>query len=522
MAKITPHELEKKLKARFSDGFSKLSDLADPLSLTDAKKAAMRLKRAIKDGERITVVGDYDVDGVVSTAIMREFFTEIKVNVNYVIPNRFRDGYGVSPAIIERLNTDLVITVDNGINAFEAATAAKKKGIDLIITDHHTPAQTLPDAYCVINPKRVDCDFKHQDICGAQVAWFFIASIKKVMSLNIQMQKYLDLLVLAIIADVMPLTDINRTLVQAGLNSISKSNRPAFKAMRSFLNKRSLRAEDIAFQIAPRINSAGRMEDASLALDFLSAKNENDAMDALLRLDGLNQLRKETEARISEEAISIANNLDSIIVVASEDWHEGVIGIVASRLVGHFGKPAFVLSIEDGRAKGSARSIGNIDLYNLLDESSEHLLGFGGHKMAAGLALGVENIEEFSKSVNESAKKYSDSDFISKNETMGELEFEHLTLNLLEMLEQFEPYGEANPKPSFTLEEALIVGIRKMGSNQEHVRYSVQSSGKTMDVIAFRHETSLKRGDFLNCIYTVNKNSYRGETSVQLLMDKIL
>jgi len=522
MAKITPQELEKKLKSRFSDGFSKLSDLADPLSLTDTKKGAMRLKRAIENGERITVVGDYDVDGVVSTAIMREFFTEINVDVNYVIPNRFRDGYGVSSAVIERLDTDLVITVDNGINAFEAAISAKSRGIDLIITDHHTPAQTLPDAYCVINPKRVDCDFKHQEICGAQVAWFFIAAVKKVMSLNIQMQKYLDLLVLAIIADVMPLTDINRALVQAGLNSISKSNRPAFKAMRSFLNKSSLRAEDIAFSIAPRINSAGRMEDASLALDFLNAKNENDAMDALLRLDGLNQLRKETEARISQEAISLASDLDSIIVVASEDWHEGVIGIVASRLVGHFGKPAFVLSIEDGRAKGSGRSIGNINLYNLLDESSECLLGFGGHKMAAGLALGVENIEEFRKSVNESAKKYSDDDFLSKNETMGELEFEHLTLNLLDMLDQFEPYGEANPKPSFTLDGATIVGVRKMGSNQEHVKYSVESNGKTMDVVAFRHETSLKRGDILNCIYTVNKNSYRGETTVQLLMNKIL
>ena len=522
MAKITPQELEKKLNARFSDGFSKLSDLADPLSLTDMEKGAMRLKYAIENGERITVVGDYDVDGVVSTAIMLAFFNSIKVDVNYVIPNRFRDGYGVSSAIIERLDTDLVITVDNGINAHDAADTANKKGIDLIITDHHTPSETLPDAYCVINPKRVDCDFKHQEICGAQVAWFFIASVKKVMSLNIKMQEYLDLLVLAIIADVMPLTDINRTLVQAGLKSIANSNRPSFRAMRTFLNKNSLKAEDIAFQIAPRINSAGRMEDASLALDFLSAKNENDAMDALLRLDGLNQLRKETEARISEEAISLANGSDSIIVIASEDWHEGVIGIVALRLVGHFGKPAFVLSIEGNRAKGSGRSVGNINLYDLLDASKEHLIGFGGHKMAAGLALLPENIDEFRKNINNSAKKYSDDDFLSNDETMGELEFEHLTLNLLQMLEQFEPYGEANPKPRFRLTDASIVGIRKMGQNQEHVRYSVQNGNKTMDVIAFRHETSLKRGDFLNCIYTVNKNSYRGETNVQLLMDKIL
>ena len=522
MAKITPYELEQKLRARFSDGFSKLSDLADPLSLKDMEKGALRLKSAIENREKIVIVGDYDVDGVTSTAIMRQFFTSINVDVNYIIPNRFRDGYGVSPEIIERLDADLVITVDNGINAHAAANSAKAKNIDLIITDHHTPSETLPDAYCVINPKRIDCDFKHQEICGAQVAWFFIAAVKKVMSLDIKMQEYLDLLVLAIIADVMPLTEINRTLVQAGLKSISNSNRPAFRAMREFLNKNSLRAEDIAFQIAPRINSAGRMEDASLALDFLSAKNENDAMDALMRLDGLNQLRKVTEARISEEAISLADGFDSIIVVASEDWHEGVIGIVASRLVGHFSKPAFVLSIEKGKVKGSARSVGNINLYNLLDDSSKHLLGFGGHKMAAGLALKEENIEEFRKSVNESAKKYSDEDFLANDETMGEMEFEHLTLNLLQMLEEFEPYGEANPKPLFRLTDASIVGIRKMGQNGEHVRYSVQSGNKTMDVIAFRHETNLKRGDELNCIYTVNKNSYRGETNVQLLMQKIL
>jgi len=522
MAKITPLELEKKLQERFSEGFHKLSDLADPLSLIDIEKGAKRLQKAIENREKIAIVGDYDVDGVVSTAIMLDFFSQISVPVKHIIPNRFMDGYGVSAQIIERLDADVVITVDNGINAFDAATVAKKRGIDLIITDHHTPSHSLPDAYCVINPKREDCNFKHQEICGAQVAWFFIAAVKKVMQLEIKMQSFLDLLALAIIADVMPLTEINRTLVQAGLKSIAASQRPAFKALRIFLEKKSLKAEDIAFQIAPRINSAGRMEDASIALAFLNAKDENSAMAQLLKLDSLNQIRKETEQEITQEAISIANSDDSVIVVANENWHEGVIGIVASRLVHYYEKPAFVLSIEEGRAKGSGRSIGNIDLYELLDESSEHLLGFGGHKMAAGLALQEQNIDKFRELLNLSAKKYSKEDFIPTSETMGELDFQYLTLDLLNMLEKFEPYGEANPKPRFHLTKASIMAVRRMGQNSEHVKYSVQSDGRVMDVLAFRHETTLKKGDELSCIYTVNKNSFRGETNVQLLLEKLI
>ncbi|MEO1937940.1 MAG: single-stranded-DNA-specific exonuclease RecJ, partial [Sulfurimonas sp.] len=356
---ITKSDLYEILSSRFREE-KKLSHIPNPSLLHDADRAAKRIADAIKNGQKITLVGDYDVDGVSSTAIMVDFFRQIPYPLEAIIPNRFHDGYGLNPSVLERISNDceLIITVDNGISAIEAGKICKERGIDLIITDHHTPSERLPEAYAIVDPKLKECSYPFKEICGAEVAWLLLALVKKELALQIDMRQFLDILAIAIIADIMPLVDINRTLVKEGLKLISISNRPASVIIRDFLNKSNITSEDIAFQIAPRINSAGRLEDASIALEFFTAPDTATAYKQFELLGQLNELRKETEAQTTKEAIEAVRQEDSIIVVAGEDWHEGVVGIAASRLVDKFERPAIVLSINEAGAKGSARSIG--------------------------------------------------------------------------------------------------------------------------------------------------------------------
>ena len=350
---------------------------------------------------------------------MLDFFRQIPYPLEVIIPNRFSDGYGVSPNLLQRIDADLVITVDNGISAHEAALICKERGIELIITDHHTPSEVLPEAYAIVDPKLESCEYPFKEICGAQVAWLLLGLLKKELSLDINMKQFLDILAIAIIADIMPLIDINRTLVREGLKVLMTSSRPASIIIRDFLNKSTITSEDIAFAIAPRINSAGRLEDASIALDFFTALDVSKAYKQFELLGKLNDLRKDTEAQTTNTAISNVIDDNKIIVVAGNDWHEGVVGIVAARLVDKFGRPAIVLSIKDGEAKGSARSIGDVNIYSLIKANEHFLTKFGGHKMAAGLGLKEGNIEEFTKSINLSAASIDEKDFIPKNELMG-------------------------------------------------------------------------------------------------------
>jgi len=532
--KSTLYEL---LSSRFPDKNKKLSDIPNPALLQDSEKSAKRIAFAIRNNEKITLVGDYDVDGVASTAIMVDFFRQIPYPLEAIIPNRFNDGYGVSPNILNRIDADLVITVDNGISAIEAANICKDRNIDLIITDHHTPGDTLPHAKYIVDPKLPTCQYPFKEICGAQVAWLLLGLVKKELNLLINMKQFLDILAIAIIADIMPLIDINRTLVREGLKVLMTSTRPSSIIIRDFLNKSSISSEDIAFMIAPRINSAGRLEDASIALEFFTATDTNKAYKQFELLGQLNDLRKETEAECTKEALACAvsnseevllgcgNPNDDVIVVARENWHEGVVGIVAARLVGHFGKPAIVLSIEDGVAKGSARSIGKVSIYELI-KASEHLLTkFGGHKMAAGLGLLEENIEEFTQSINKSASKLHKDDFIPKESVSGILETDSIDLELLDLLEQFEPYGEANLRPLFLIKDAEVISIKLMGKDKSHSRIMIrqnQHENITLELIAFRKIFEMPEDKKITCTYTITKNEFNNRVSAQLLVNKIL
>ncbi|WP_297484046.1 single-stranded-DNA-specific exonuclease RecJ [Sulfurimonas sp.] len=521
---LSKADLFELLSNRFDTEEVKLSQIPNPALLLNATKAAKKIAHAIQNNKRITLVGDYDVDGVSSTAIMVDFFRQIPYPLEAIIPNRFRDGYGVSPTVLERVETDLIITVDNGISAIAAAEVCKERGIDLIITDHHTPSQNLPDAFTIVDPKLPEDSYPFQEICGAEVAWLLLGLVKKELQLNINMKQFLDILAIAIIADIMPLVNMNRTLVKEGLKLMMHSKRPASIIIHDFLNKSNITSEDIAFQIAPRINSAGRLEDASIALEFFTAKDTHTAYKQFELLNQLNELRKETEAQTTKEAMLSVHEDDKIIVVAGEGWHEGVVGIVAARLVDKFARPAIVLSIDKEIAKGSARSIGDVSIYELIKENEELLMKFGGHKMAAGLGLDVSNIAAFREAINKSAKKIPAEDFIPKEQISGILDSEDLDMELLGLLEQFEPYGEANTRPTFLMKDAEVVSIKLMGADKSHSRIEIRQyphQRKTVELVAFRRVYEMPTDRKITCSYSVAKNEFNSKISLQLLINKI-
>ncbi len=518
---LTKAKIASILNARFSDGFKELKDLPSPFDMHDMSRAAERIALAVERGERITVVGDYDVDGVVSTAIMEEFFELIGYPVETLIPNRFRDGYGISPALLERIDADVVVTVDNGITAFEAAEVCKNRGIDLIITDHHTTAESLPDAYAVVNPKKSECSFAYPEICGAQVAWFLVGALKKRLGINLAMSRFLDLLAVAIVADVMPLVSINRTLVQKGLSMLSVSKRPAFEAVRAYLGKKSFAAMDIGFAIAPRLNSAGRMADASEALKFLRSSDMAEASRRWLKLEELNRLRKAAEAEAAREATLMADADAPVIVVAKEGWHEGVVGIVASRLVDRFKKPAIVLTIEGERAKGSGRSVGEVDLFDLLRRSKSHIVGFGGHRMAAGLTVSKESIAAFTEEICTHASKLDPMLFVPADDVMGILPIEEIDWELMELLERFEPYGEANSRPKFLISDVEVMEARTIGADGRHLKMVIGNGGNRIDAVWFGFGKEVKKGDRIAVKGSVQVNEFNERRSIQILVDKI-
>ena len=525
MRLLDKEAIEQLLASRFEQGEKRLSEIPDPSLLKDAPKAATRIAKAIKNGEKIAVVGDYDVDGVVSTAITVDFFRTIDYPLQAVIPNRFYDGYGVNGSVLERIDADVVITVDNGITATEAARICKERGCDLIITDHHTPPKILPDAYAIVDPKQEECNYPFKEICGAEVAWLVLALVKRELDVDVDMGRFVDILSIAIIADIMPLVDINRALVKEGLKRISSSNRPACIIIRDFLNKSRITSEDIAFMIAPRLNSAGRLEDASIALSFLTAKTTLEAYEWFERLGSLNELRKTTEAEALEEALAMVDgNKDDIIVVAKEGWHEGVVGIIASRLVDRLKKPAIVLSIDGDTAKGSARSLGEVDIFDLIDQNRSFLEKFGGHKMAAGLSLKVENLQRFKEAINESAKAVPKEAFVPKEEVLGMLHPEVIDFELLELLERFEPYGEANVRPKFLAKNARVIDVRTFGADHSHSKITLQlhpDSHCMHEFVLFKRVIDPLECENLTCSYSVTKNEYNNRVSIQLLVSQI-
>lgn len=521
MQVITKKELYNLLEARHENKtYSRLASIPKPDSFKDIKKATKRIIKAISTNEQITIVGDYDVDGVVSTAIVVDFFRKINVNVNYIIPNRFEHGYGLSPKIVDMIDEGLVITVDNGISAVAAALKLKKKYIDLIITDHHTVGEIIPNAYAIVNPKQEDCTFPFKDICGAQVAWYLCASIKKELNADLDLQEFFDLLCVAIIADIMPMTSLNYTMVRHGLKKIKSSQRPAFIKINEMMNKELFVSDDVGFIIAPKINSAGRMDDASIALSFLLSQNEYEANDALQMLEELNYYRKTLQEEISQKANKATNKNDNAVIVWGEDWHEGVIGIVASKLSHSQKKPAFIFSVKNGIAKGSARANANINLHTIISETADLLIGFGGHKNAAGLSLKAENLEEFKEKIN-SILNVEPEELHIEHDVLGELDASCVDLEFLDIIENFEPYGLENHRPIFKISNSKVLKSQLFGKDQNHLKLTLSNNGFIFEALNF-HANRKILADNIDVVVSINKNEFRGQINPQFLIQDIL
>ena len=517
---LSKSEVFNLLYNRHGGKFVTLKELPYPSTFKDMNRAIKRVVEAINCNEKIVLIGDYDVDGVSATTIIRELFSVIGYEIEWIIPNRFNDGYGISKKIIDRVEANLIITVDNGIAALEAAQICKNRGIDLIITDHHTIPPQIPKAYAIVNQKQSDCKFEYKEICGAQIAWYFSAALAKELNVKLDTKELLCIVALAIVADIMPLNGINRAMLIAGIEHLKRSNRAFVKALRAKgIIKESLSSETIAFYIAPLLNSAGRLKDASLASEFLFTKSEDEAKIILDELLELNKERKALERDITKEALKQVNTNSNIAIVWGEGWSEGVVGIVASKVAEHFKMPSIVLSCKDGICKGSGRSFGDCDLYKLVSSAREYYLKFGGHKAAIGISFEKEKMPIIKNILNIEAskcpKEFTDSSIL------GYLSFSEIDFELLEILDKFEPYGEANAKPKFRANVEILESV-DVGESKDHRRYKFKDvSNRIFSAIEFRSKKTHTRGDMAELTFSIGKNEYNGKIYINLYVEEI-
>ncbi|MDE5603816.1 MAG: single-stranded-DNA-specific exonuclease RecJ [Helicobacter sp.] len=504
------------LKNRFKNHITTLKEIPKPATLANLTFIAHRIKEAILNHKKIAVIGDYDVDGVVSCAILKEFFEKIPYPLEIIIPNRFSDGYGISKALIEDLDVEMIITVDNGINAIESANFCKQRGIELIITDHHTPQKELPDAL-ICNPK-LSPEFMEKEICGACVAWYLCAGIKEAMSLEVSMAEFLDLLALAIVSDVMPLRGVNWVLLKKGLNVLKESRRVAFVLLKEHFKKHKIDSMLISYYIAPLLNAAGRMQSAMKSYEFLIQKDSKKALAMLEQLLALNTQRKTLQHTMyleaKEQFISQKNFLSlPFIVVYNASWNEGVIGIVAARLYEEFLKPSIVLSKERS-LKGSMRGINCVEI---LEKNQQFLERFGGHSGAAGIVLKEENLENFKKAlmqeIEENNAKENNFQEEKLKEVLGNLPFKEIDEELFLLLESFAPYGHGNTLPKF-LTQARVREVRIFGDY--HSSIILESGGVTKEAVMFNKDLSNFKNQEVLCSYSIYKSDFHQKLCLQL------
>lgn len=516
-----------------------LSQLHDPFLMADMDKAVKRLSDAMQMNEKILVYGDYDVDGTTSVSLVYKFLNRYYNNLDFYIPDRYSEGYGVSYQGIDYAADNdfkLIIALDCGIKAVEKVKYANSRDVDFIICDHHTPDAQLPPAVAVLDPKRNDCNYPYKELSGCGVGFKLMQAFASVNNIEFtELTPLLDLVALSIASDIVPITGENRILAFFGLKQINSNPGIGLKSILDLcgIADRELSISDIVFKIGPRINASGRMKSATEAVQLLITNDPGFAKEKSSTINEYNNDRKDLDKNITDEAIAVIatdKRYDErkSIVVYKPDWHKGVIGIVASRLSEEFYKPTIVLTQSNGLASGSARSVPGFDIYKAIDSCRDLLENFGGHMYAAGLSLKPENIDEFTNRFEQ---------FVSENileeQTYPQIDvdailtFSDITPKFYRVLKQFGPFGPGNMKPVFVTYRAIDYGTsRLVGKDQEHLKLELvdASSENVMNGIAFRMHTfndHLKALNPLDICYTIEENTFNGNTSIQLMIRDI-
>lgn len=511
-----------------------LENLHDPFLMKDMDAAVDRLIVAIDKGEKILVYGDYDVDGTTSVALVYSFLRKFYRNLDYYIPSRYTEGYGVSFKGVDYASehkTSLVIALDCGIKAVEKISYAKEKGIDFIICDHHTPSNELPAASAVLDPKRPDCRYPFKDLSGCGVGFKLLQAYSMRKNIHFEeLESYFDLLAVSIASDIVPIIDENRIFTYFGLKKLQKNPCTGLKAINIIagIDDKPITVEDIVFKIGPRINAAGRMESGKQAVDLLISSNPEEAIVLCDKINVHNQTRRNIDKIITEQAVKEIEQFNTkykySTVLFNPEWHKGVVGIVASRLIESFYRPTIVLTESNGFATGSARSVDGFDLYEAINACGDLLESFGGHMYAAGLTLKRDNVQKLRDRFEEVVHEMiSPEQLIPQINIDAELNFPDITPKFYRVLKQFEPFGPGNMNPVFFAENVADNGSgRRVGIKGEHLKLNLIQENKPFDdleAIAFNLGEKFDKiasGNTFDIAYTVAENSFRGVTRLQL------
>lgn len=512
----------------------KLEDLFNPLLLKDMQKSVERIQLAMAKNEAIWIYGDYDVDGITSVALLLKCFKQLDYPVNYYIPDRHEEGYGLNMNAVNSIKEQggrVLITVDCGISAVKEAILCKSIGLDMIITDHHECQAEIPDAFAIINPKQPSCTYPYEMLAGVGIAYKLSTVLLGELLPTIH-DELCELAAFGTIADIAPLTIENRILAKFGLAALSQTKNLGFQALISCsdLNNKKITAGHVGFMLAPKINAAGRIDDPKLGVILLTTEDPVEAEEIAILLKETNDRRQQIEKTILEEALyqldhQIDFNKNRISIAYGEGWNSGVIGIVASRLVEKYHRPAIVFSINDGKAKGSARSVEGFDVFKALSQFTELYEKFGGHEQAAGLTIPIENFELFQTSLKTYCLENLEEHLLTPSVKIDEVvEVSDVSYEFLEELSQLEPYGMGNAKPIFKLEGVVIKKKVLLGKNKEFTKFEIADGVRTFEAISFDksgYYDLYKPGDMIDLVCHIDINEFRGTQTIQFLIKDI-
>jgi len=512
-----------------------LEALHDPFLMRDMDRAIDRLRQAIESGEKILIYGDYDVDGTTAVSLVFSYLRTFYANCEVYIPDRYAEGYGISLTGIEWADEHgytLIIALDCGIKSAELVNVAKRKGIDFIICDHHLPDDSIPDAVAVLDPKRKDCSYPYKELSGCGIGFKLMQAYARRHRKEQELHEYLDLVAVSIASDIVPITGENRILAHFGLRKLNEDPNPGLKALKEIAAIRNdLDVSGIVFTLGPRINAAGRVAHARTAVDLLIAETEEAANDLAEKVNLKNEVRKQFDSDITEEAIAMIEGNESLraaksTVLFKNTWHKGVIGIVAARCVEKFYRPTVILTESNNKITGSARSVNGFDLYNAILECSDLLEKFGGHKYAAGLTLDINNLELFQRKFEEVVSSTITEEMLTPVIDIDiPIHFDIISTKFMNVLKQMAPFGPENPKPVFIASN--VYAFNSLSSFKDrHVRFLAAQSGSEniFHAVGFdfiEHYSRLANRDPFKMAFTIEENTFNGTTSIQLRIKDI-